>query len=169
MVGIVVAVVAAVALAFCGCLGVGGALVGRHLPGPAVDDDTSYDADDPYYYEEEGEDPVPAWTPPTPSQPASPAASPSSSRGRYAVTYEVTGPGEANLQWYDANGEFIRQEGVRLPWRQRIRTDDLGRVMVIAANLTDGGTIRCSTTVTGRTPVTDAGEWQATCTGRSAS
>ncbi|SCE87403.1 membrane protein [Micromonospora purpureochromogenes] len=163
MVGIVIAVVAVLVLGVCGCLGVGSVLVGRYTP---TADDPYYDDPDPYYdgdYDEES--PYPTWTPPTPSEPATAAATPSTGRGRIVVSYEVTGKGRGDIQYYDANGEFIRLEGVRLPWRQQIRTDDPERVLVMAWNNADEGRVTCSARVGDRRPVTDAGEpgYQVSC------
>ncbi|MBM0260850.1 MmpS family transport accessory protein [Micromonospora sp. 4G55] len=165
--GIVIAVVAVLVLGVCGCVGVGSALVGRYSP---TADEPYYDPD-PYYSDDYDEDaPESTWSPPPPVQPSTPAATPSRGRGRFAVTYEVTGQGTADVQYYDANGDFIRLDGVRLPWRKKIRTDDANRVIVIASKTdNDGRTIGCSTTVAGRAPVTDSVDgwgWQVTCAGR---
>ncbi|WP_346538228.1 MmpS family transport accessory protein [Micromonospora sp. DPT] len=163
VVGIVIAVVAVLVLGVCGCVGVGSALVGRYTP---TADEPYYDDPDPYYdddYDEESA--APTWTPPTPSEPATAAATPSTGRGRFVVSYEVTGEGRGDVQYYDANGEFIRLEGVRLPWRQQIRTDDPERVLVMAWNNADEGRVTCSARVGDRRPVTHAGEpgYQVSC------
>ncbi|TDB73320.1 hypothetical protein E1165_17560 [Micromonospora sp. KC723] len=150
VVGIVAAALAVLVLGFCGCLGAGNALLGWYAPEPVAED--PYDG-----YDDGEEDEDPTWTPPALSQPATPATTPSGGPGRYPVSYEVTGTGRADIQYYDANGDFIRLEGVRLPWRERIRTDDPNRVVVIAGG-DDTGPIRCSAQVGGRTPVTEAGE-----------
>ncbi|MDH6460992.1 hypothetical protein M2302_001158 [Micromonospora sp. A200] len=168
VVGIVIAVLAVLVLGVCGCLGVGTMLVGSYAPGPAADE-PYYDDPDPYYdgdYDEES--PFPTWTPPTPSEPATAAATPSTGRGRIVVSYEVTGKGRGDIQYYDANGEFIRLEAVPLPWRQKIRTDDPNRVLVMASSTDDEGSVACSTRVGDRAPVTDAGlpGYQVTCGNR---
>ena len=84
------------------------------------------------------------------------------------MTYEVTGKGRGDIRYYDANGEFIRLDGVRLPWRVKIRTDDPSRVMVMADNTEYETPIACSVRVGDRRPVTDEHPlgYQVTCTGR---
>ncbi|WP_165945734.1 MmpS family transport accessory protein [Micromonospora sp. KC606] len=147
MVGILVAVVAVLVLGFCGCLGVGSTLLGRYAPEPVAED--PYDGYDDEVY--------PTWAPPAPSQPATPASTPSGGPGRYPVSYEVAGTGRADIQYYDANGDFIRLEGVRLPWRGKIRTDDPNRVVVTARG-DESVAVRCSAQVGDRAPVTQTGE-----------
>ncbi|OWU98040.1 hypothetical protein B5D80_30640 [Micromonospora wenchangensis] len=159
MVGIVVAVVVVLALVGCACFCGGGALLGGTGPDTATED--------PYgrgYYDDE---PEPSWSPPQPFQPSAPATRPADGPGRYPVTYEVTGTGPVDLQFYDGDGYFIQQEKVRLPWRMELRTDDPNRVLVSAAR-SDGnpGGFRCATTVGGRPRVTDVAgpdDWRVQC------
>ncbi|MEH0984481.1 MmpS family transport accessory protein [Micromonospora sp. CPCC 205556] len=157
-----VGVVVALTLAVCGCLGVGGVLLGRYAD-PVAEEPYP----DPYDYEEE-DVPEATWTPPPPVQPAQPAVTPSTGAGRFGVRYEVTGATRADIQYYDANGDFIHLEAVPLPWRRSIRTDDPNRVIVIATAEDDGRRVRCSTTVAGRPPVVETAEgsgWRVTCAG----
>ncbi|WP_243706506.1 MmpS family transport accessory protein, partial [Micromonospora sp. KC721] len=143
--GIVIAVVAVLALGICACLGAASVLVGRFGSEPV--------AEDPYH---DGYDEQDSWTPAAPSQPT-PATTPSGGPGRYPVSYEVTGTGRGNIQYYDANGDFIRLESVRLPWREKIRTDDPNRVIVIATGDGDGA-LSCTARIGDRAPVTQVGE-----------
>ncbi|WKU02439.1 hypothetical protein [Micromonospora sp. HUAS LYJ1] len=159
VVGIVVAVVVVLVLVGCACFCGGGILLGGTGPDAATED--------PYgrgYYDDE---PEPSWSPPQPFQPSAPATRPADGPGRYPVTYEVTGTGPVDLQFYDGDGYFIQQERVRLPWRMELRTDDPNRVLVSAAR-SDGnpGGFRCATTVGNRPRVTDVAgpdDWRVQC------
>ncbi|MFJ6195666.1 MmpS family transport accessory protein [Micromonospora sp. NPDC092111] len=166
VVGIVVAVVAVLAVGLCGCLGVGGLLLGRYAPEPVAEEPYGDPFDDGYPEAE----PEPSWSPPQPYQPSAPATKPSGGPGRYPVTYEVTGTGPVDIQYYDGDGYFIQQDRVRLPWRMKIRTDDPNRVLVTARRTAgNDGAFRCTTTLAGRPPVTRvAGEdfWLVECHGR---
>ncbi|MEV4841679.1 hypothetical protein AB0K20_00350 [Micromonospora matsumotoense] len=157
-----IAVVVVLVLGFCACLCGGSTLLGDIAPDSATED--PYDRG---YYDD---DPEPSWSPPQPFQPSAPATRPADGPGRYAVTYEVTGTGPVDLQFYDGDGYFIQQEKVRLPWRMELRTDDPDRVLVSAARADDnGGGFRCATTVAGRPRVTDAvgpDGWRVQCHAR---
>ncbi|WP_238454768.1 MmpS family transport accessory protein [Micromonospora sp. ATA51] len=107
---------------------------------------------------------------PTPTPSGRPAATPSSGPGRFAVAYEVTGQGPANIQYYDADGYLVELDRVRLPWHTTIRTDDPSRASVMANKGDDKGgrTIACAMTVNGGRPVTESVDdrgWRVGCGG----
>ncbi|MGV9807950.1 MmpS family transport accessory protein [Micromonospora chersina] len=124
VVPVVVTVVIALVLAFCGCVGLG-------VLGSFVDDSTtSGQPYDPEFDEPDGglaDDPTP-----TAAAPPVPATTPSGGRGRYTVVYEVTGTGAANVDFYDANGDFLHVDGMRPPWRLAFTTNDRKHLQIVA-------------------------------------
>ncbi|MFG2102135.1 MmpS family transport accessory protein [Micromonospora echinaurantiaca] len=147
VVGVVVAVTTVLAFGLCACLGVAGLIYSADTPYP--DDPYAQETYDPYYDYEEPE----TW--PTQTRPTvRPALTPSDGPGEVTVVYEVTGRGPADLEYYDANGDFIQVEQVTLPWRRSLRMHDAGRVMVLA-NHGQQDRISCRITVDGRTVATD--------------
>ncbi|MBO4162523.1 MmpS family transport accessory protein [Micromonospora antibiotica] len=157
--GIVAAVVVVLVLVVCACFCGGGRLLGSSGPDAA----TAEPYDNGYYDDE----PEPSWSPPQPLQPPAPATAPADGPGPYPVTYEVTGTGSVDLQFYDGDGYFIRQDKVRLPWRMTLRVDDPNRVLVSATRSGGNpGGFRCTTTVGTRPRVTDVAgpdDWQVQC------
>ncbi|MDO3702529.1 MmpS family transport accessory protein [Micromonospora sp. C28SCA-DRY-2] len=157
VVGVVVAVATVLAFGLCACLGIAGLVYSADTPYP--DDPYAQETYDPYYDYEEPQ----VW--PTQARPTvRPALTPSDGPGRVTVVYEVTGRGPADLEYYDANGDFIQVEQVTLPWRRSLRMPSAERVMVLA----DHGQpdrISCRITVDGRTVATDEGAYGVNCTG----
>ncbi|MEU1684448.1 MmpS family transport accessory protein [Micromonospora sp. NPDC005707] len=126
---VVVTVVIALVLAFCGCVGLG-------VLGSFVDDSATSgqpyepDFDEPGFGEPDG---GPGGEPtPTEAAPPVPATTPSGGRGRFTVVYEVTGTGAANVDFYDANGDFLHVDGMQPPWRLAFTADDRKRVQIVA-------------------------------------
>jgi hypothetical protein len=160
-----VAAGAVVVLGICACLSFADRLVGTadehdperpfaHLPRP--------------YQQTTGggwptAEPAPTTPPATPARTVAPARTPSDGPGTVTVVYEVTGRGPADVEFYDANGDFVQAEGVTLPWRMRLRTHDAERVMVVVTGPDRNGMIGCRVTVDGRTVARDGGRWQVNC------
>ncbi|MET7968004.1 MmpS family transport accessory protein [Micromonospora sp. NPDC005305] len=143
---VVVTVVIALVLAVCGCVGFG-------VLGSFVDDSATsgqpYDPgfDDPGFGEPDG---GLAGEPTDPAPPV-PATTPSGGRGRFTVRYEVTGTGAANVQFYDANGDFLNVDGVQPPWRLAFTANDRQRVQIVALaedQRNDG--VTCRITIDGK-------------------
>lgn len=156
----IVAVVTVVVLGLCACLGVAGFAYYR-TEQPYPDDPYAEETYDPYYDYEEEEPQV--W--PTQARPTvRPALTPSDGPGEVTVVYEVTGRGPADLEYYDANGDFIQVEQVTLPWRRSMRMHDAERVMVLA-NHGQESRISCRITVDGRTVAQDDRVYWVNCTG----
>ena len=169
-------VFAAVALAVCGFLGVAGLLV--NLPAhpfgepravePRPEEPTTADeSEDQDAEADQGGSPA---ANPTPTR--KPAATPSSGPGRFAVAYEVTGQGAANILYVDErpDGYPVELHDVRLPWRTKISIDDPGRASLWANKGDDKGgrTIACAMTVNGGRPVTESADdraWRVSCGG----
>jgi hypothetical protein len=127
-VAVVVTVVVALVLAFCGCVGLG--VLGSFVDGS---DSSGQPYDDPEFggpgFGEPDDGVAEETTEPTPP---APATTPSGGRGRFAVTYEVTGTGAANIQFYDADGEFLQFDRVQPPWRLTLTADNRERVQIVA-------------------------------------
>ncbi|MFI7487253.1 MmpS family transport accessory protein [Micromonospora echinaurantiaca] len=157
VVGVVVAVTTVLAFGLCACLGVAGLIYSADTPYP--DDPYAQETYDPYYDYEEPE----TW-PTQPRPTVRPALTPSDGPGEVTVVYEVTGRGPADLEYYDANGDFIQVEQVTLPWRRSLRMHDAGRVMVLASH-GQPDRISCRITVAGRTVATDERAYWVNCTG----
>ncbi|MCP3784215.1 MmpS family protein [Micromonospora sp. A3M-1-15] len=154
VVPVVVTVVIALVLAFCGCVGLG-------VLGSFVDDSTtSGQPYDPEFDEPDGglaEDP-------TDAAPPVPATTPSGGPGRFTVRYEVGGTGAVDIQFYDANADFLQIDGVPPPWRLAFTANDRERVQIIASP-TGSGEASCRITINGKVVSQDSGEWGATCFG----
>ncbi|WP_141561963.1 hypothetical protein [Micromonospora sp. WMMA1996] len=107
MVGLVVTVVAALVLAFCGCVGLG-------VLGAFVDDSTSAGEpyDDPYLDDPYLDDPDGIADEPTPTVPVT---TPSGGPGRFTVVYEVTATGPVDVQFYDAGENLLHLDDVASP------------------------------------------------------
>ncbi|MEU4644881.1 MmpS family transport accessory protein [Micromonospora sp. NPDC023814] len=161
-----VAAGAVVVVGICACLGLADRLVS---PVDEGDPDRPL-AHLPYPYQQPAgggwptAEPAPT-TPPSamPARTVAPARTPSDGPGTVTVVYEVTGRGPADVEYYDANGDFVQTEGVTLPWRMRLRAHDAERVMVLATGPDRNSTIGCRITVDGRAAAEDAGRWQVTC------
>ncbi|MGW0216497.1 MmpS family transport accessory protein [Micromonospora chokoriensis] len=103
----------------------------------------------------------------TPSK--QPITRPTSGPAPVTVVYEVTGAGEADIAFFDAESDLIHVDGAKLPWRITIRTSGKSRVMV-EARWSDDEVERpldCTVTVTGsgKPAVTKAqGYWSTSCT-----
>ncbi|MCO1598318.1 MmpS family protein [Micromonospora sp. RHAY321] len=165
MVGIVVAVVAAVTLALCGCLCAAGPLIGLLAPDPVAEDPY----DDGPFDDDRWSPPTtaPTTTAPTPSK--KPITRPTSGPAPVTVVYEITGNGEADISYYDAESDLIHVDRAKLPWRTTIRTSGQSRVMVEAiwSDIDNNGPLDCTLTMTGSgSPVVDRtlGYWMTTCT-----
>lgn len=135
------------------------------MPGDAPSPDAPAEVDS--WYADDTDPRAP--DPPAPGRPASPAATPSTGPGRDSVVYEATGQGRADVLYVDANGDPVWLDGVRLPWRTRIRTDHADRLMVQVNRTDDSGpTIACSLRVNAAQPVTEEATsigWRASCFG----
>ncbi len=154
VVAVVVTVVVALVLAFCGCVGLG-------VLGSFVDDSaTSGQPYDPEFDEPDGG----LAGDPTEGAPPIPATTPSGGRGRFTVVYEATGAGTVDVQFYDANAAFLQVDGVRSPWRLAFTANDRERVQIIASP-TDSGEASCRITIDGKVVSQDSGEYGATCFG----
>ncbi|SBT47643.1 MmpS family transport accessory protein [Micromonospora auratinigra] len=157
-VAIVLGVVAALVLSVCGCLG------GLTVLGMATGD--SGNSADPYddsWPEPEGTGPDDFSEEPT-EAPASPAVTPSAGSGRFTVVYEVTGTGPVDVQFYDANADFLQLDEVSSPWRLTFTANDRERVQIIASP-GDSGEVTCRITINGKVVSRDSGEYGATCFG----
>ncbi|MFI7604055.1 MmpS family transport accessory protein [Micromonospora sp. NPDC049366] len=95
-----------------------------------------------------------------------PATTPSGAPGTVHVAYEVTGAGLVDLEYYDANGDFVQEAEVPLPWRLNLRVRTADRVMVLAHRYPADGPVSCRITVDGRTVEEVRGsQWGASCFG----
>ncbi|MFI7604054.1 MmpS family transport accessory protein [Micromonospora sp. NPDC049366] len=153
--------VAVAAVLLLGAAGFGGYAASGDEPSP----DASPEVDSWYADETDPRSP----DPPAPSRAATPASTPSTGPGRDSVVYEATGQGRADVLYVDANGEPVWLDGVRLPWRTRIRTDHADRLMVQVNRTDDSGpVIACSLRVNAARPVTEEATsigWRASCFG----
>ncbi|MET8309826.1 MmpS family transport accessory protein [Micromonospora sp. NPDC005173] len=157
-------------LTVCGCFCVGGLLLSEGAPDPVASDpyDGPYGDDDGWAAPTaEPTTVVPTTTAPTPTK--KPITSPTSGPAPVTVVYEVTGAGEADISYYDAESDLIHVDRAKLPWRTTIRTNGQSRVMVEATWPGDVGDkpIDCTVTVTGAgKPVINKteGYWRTTCT-----
>ena len=139
-VAIVLTVIVAVVLAFCGCVGLG-------VLGSFVDDPGA--SGEPYDPEFDGLDAGPTDEPADEASPV-PATTPSGGPGRLTVVYEVTGSGAANVQFYDANGVFRYANRVQPPWRLAFTANDRKHLQIVAlaADQSKDG-VTCRITVDG--------------------
>ncbi|MFG1897193.1 MmpS family transport accessory protein [Micromonospora zamorensis] len=145
----------ALVLAVCGCLCAGGFLLDRPGSEPI--------ADEPWVVPDDGwtapttrapipERPSPA--PPTPSK--QPVNRPTSGPATVTVVYEVTGSGEADIAYFDAESDLIHIDSAKLPWRTTIRTNGQSRVRLEAdwVDMEYHGLLECTVTISGTgTPV----------------
>ncbi|MGY0002865.1 MmpS family transport accessory protein [Micromonospora sp. I033] len=154
VVAVVVTVVIALVLAFCGCVGLG-------VLGSFVDDSTT--SGQPYDPEFDEPGGGLAGEPTDGVRPV-PATTPSGGRGRFTVVYEVTGTDAVDVQFYDANADFLQFDGVPPPWRLAFTANDRERVQIIASP-TDSGEASCRITIDGKVVSQDSGEYGATCFG----
>ncbi|MET8087813.1 MmpS family transport accessory protein [Micromonospora sp. NPDC005237] len=173
VVGIVVAVVAALTLAVCGCFCVAGPLVGQFVGEPVAED--PYDTGP---FDDDGWPPSVAPEPTAPTDPETttagptkkPITQPTSGPAPVTVVYQVSGVGEADIAYYDAESDLIHVDSAKLPWRTTIRTNGQSRVMV-EATWPDGVAekpLDCTITITGAgagKPVIDKsqGYWMTRC------
>jgi hypothetical protein len=98
----------------------------------------------------------------------SPATTPSGGPGRFEVVYEVTGTGTVNVQFYDANGDFLQADGVQPPWRLAFTANDRERVQIVALPGDQGSdAVTCRITIDGKVVSRDssASGAVATCFG----
>ncbi|MFI7428590.1 MmpS family transport accessory protein [Micromonospora sp. NPDC049836] len=137
---VVVTVVVAVVLAFCGCIGLG--VLGSFLNDPGA-------SGEPYHPTFDGPDADPTDEPAGDAAPA-PATTPSGGPGRFTVLYEVTGTGAANVQFYDANGVFRHVNRVAPPWRLALTANDRKHLQIVAlaADQRNDG-VTCRITING--------------------
>ncbi|MFC0503454.1 MmpS family transport accessory protein [Micromonospora costi] len=143
-VGATVAVAAVLVLVLCGALGAVALLRWSDMPspdGPVAEQ--PYDG--PFYEgEDDEEDDEEPW-------PVSPALTASGAPGTTRVVYEVTGDGPVALEYYDANGDFVQEPDVALPWRLDLRKQNADRLMVLAHTSDGQARLTCRITVNGRT------------------
>ncbi|WFE51802.1 MULTISPECIES: MmpS family transport accessory protein [unclassified Micromonospora] len=92
---------------------------------------------------------IPSPASPTPSK--QPITRPTSGPAPVTVVYEVTGSGEADIAYYDAESDLMHVDGATLPWRTTIRTNGKTRVMVEATgpDINNATPIDCTVTITG--------------------
>ncbi|MEU8168146.1 MmpS family transport accessory protein [Micromonospora sp. NPDC049004] len=171
VVGIVAAVVAALVLGACGCFCVGGPLLGQLLPDTVAED--PYDTGP---FDDDGWPPSAAPEPTAPTDPETttatptkkPITRPTSGPAPVTVVYQVSGAGEADIAYYDAESDLIHVDSAKLPWRTTIRTNGQSRIMV-EATWPDGVAekpLDCTITITGvGKPVIDKsqGYWMTRC------
>ncbi|MEV1158147.1 MmpS family transport accessory protein [Micromonospora chokoriensis] len=134
----------------CGCLCAGGFLLDEPGSDPV--------AGEPWVVPDDG------WTGPTTRAPiperSSPAAStpsrqpitrPTSGPAPVTVVYEVTGSGEADIAYFDAESDLIHVDAAKLPWRTTIRTNGQSRVRLEAAriDMEYHGPLGCNVTISG--------------------
>ncbi|MFC8849302.1 MULTISPECIES: MmpS family transport accessory protein [unclassified Micromonospora] len=158
MIGLVIGLAVVLVIGLCGC-----AVVAGILTAAAEDRST---AQDPWYggpYAPDGEDEAVPSPPPEPTR--SPAIRPSGAPGRVSVTYEVTGQGPVDVEFYDSDGDLIQTDDVRLPWRKTFRMTDASRVMVLATSRNRQHRVDCGITVDGRSVAEDGSWWWVNCTG----
>ncbi|MFR9774721.1 MmpS family transport accessory protein [Micromonospora sp. MS34] len=155
-----IAVGVVLVLAFCGCVGLG-------VLSAVVDDPTadSYDGSEGAWPDEPDENGDPDRGLITAVPTRSPAVTPSGGAGRLTVVYEVTGTAPADLEYYDANGDFIQAERVELPWRLKLTTDGTERVMVLTSHSepADTSPLGCRIMVNGKLVAEETNEYGADC------
>lgn len=152
-----ISVATALVLVLCGCLGLGVLASTTDDPygGPA--EGWSTEADDSASTDS-------GLVTAAPSR--SPAVTPSGGTGRLTVVYEVTGTAPAaDLEYYDANGDFIQTERVELPWRLKLTTNGTDRVMVLASHsdYSDPTELSCRILVDGKVVAQETTKYGADC------
>ncbi|WP_233607848.1 MmpS family transport accessory protein [Micromonospora chalcea] len=153
-VGVVVGIVTVLALIVCGC-------VGLAFLGSTMDDGSAAGTgyEEPIYGEP-GD-----WTDDPSAPPARPATTPSGGPGKYTVLYEVTGSeGDAEVQYYDANGDFHQLNLVDSSWRLRFTTNNRERVQIVTMPGSAAG-LTCRITIDGKVVSQKSGRWGVTCFG----
>lgn len=67
------------------------------------------------------------------------------------VVYEVTGSGEADIAYFDAESDLIHVDSAKLPWRTTIRTNGASRVRLEAdwVDMEYQGLLECTVTISG--------------------
>ncbi|MCW3841713.1 MmpS family protein [Micromonospora yasonensis] len=163
---VVISVATVLLLIFCGCVGLG--VLGSFVDDPAGD---SYDGSAESWPDEPAEPGEPEESGDaddglvTAVPTRSPALTPSGGAGRLTVVYEVTGSGVADLEYYDANGDFVQTERVKLPWRLKLTTDGTERVMVLASHsdFMETSRLSCQIQVDGKVVTQNASEYRADC------
>ncbi|MGR6322122.1 MmpS family transport accessory protein [Micromonospora soli] len=141
-----------VVLVFCGCLSMG-------VLGPWYGD--SYDG---HGNGEPGGGATAEAPFPVPSR--HPATQPSGGPGELSVVYEVTGVGPVDLQYYDANGDYIENERVTSPWRLQFTTNRTDRGLMVLAQLSEPNEIdraTCRIIVDGNVVAEDSGVYGGDC------
>ncbi|MDG4835132.1 MmpS family transport accessory protein [Micromonospora sp. WMMD967] len=146
--GIVVAAFVVLVVLACGCLCAGGFLLDEPGSDPV--------AGEPWVVPDDG------WTAPTtrapiaerpsPATPSKqPITRPTSGPAPVTVVYEVSGSGEADIAYFDAESDLIHVDAAKLPWRATIRTNGQTRVMVEATgpDINNATPIDCTVTITG--------------------
>ncbi|MFC0096369.1 MmpS family transport accessory protein [Micromonospora marina] len=152
--GLVIGIVTVLALIVCGCVGL--SFLGRAMDGGSASGERY---DDPFYGEPDG------WADEPTPPPATPATTPSGGPGRFTVLYEVTGSeGEAEVQFYDANGDFHLLDSVDSPWRLRFTTSDRERVQIVTS-AGRAGQVTCRITIDGKVVAQNSGRWGVACFG----
>ncbi|MGY4910663.1 MmpS family transport accessory protein [Micromonospora aurantiaca (nom. illeg.)] len=152
--GLVIGLVTVLAIIVCGCVGL--SFLGRGLDDGTASGDR-YDG--PLYGEPDG------WADEPTAPPATPATTPSGGPGRFTVLYEVTGSeGEAEVQFYDANGDFHQLDSVDSPWRLRFTTSDRERVQIVTS-AGRAGQVTCRITIDGKVVAQNSGRWGVACFG----
>ncbi|MFC3501336.1 MmpS family transport accessory protein [Micromonospora krabiensis] len=151
--GVLIAAATVLVLVVCGAIGAATLIRYAQAPdpgGPVIDQPY---AQPPYVDDDE------PWAEP-------PATTPSGAPGTVRVVYEVTGRGLVDLEYYDANGDFVQEAEVPLPWRLNLRVRTADRVMVLAHRYPEEGPVTCRITVDGRTvEEVRGGQWGASCFG----
>ncbi|WMF04634.1 MmpS family transport accessory protein [Micromonospora robiginosa] len=163
MLGLVITVVVAVVLAFCGCVGLGA--LGGFVNGVTSSGEPY---DEPYVYGPDEPTLTPAAPAPTTPAQAAPATTPSGGPGRFRVVYEVTGTGAANVDFYDANGDFVHVDRMKPPWRLTFTANDRKQVQIVAvADNQQRDGVTCRITIDGKvvSQESTATDWIATCFG----
>lgn len=155
VVGLVIAVVAALVLAVCGCVGLGA--LGGFVDG-ATSSGEPYD--EPYIYGPDEPDLAP-----TTQAPATPVTTPSGGPGRFTVVYEVTGTDDVSVQFYDADGTFHALDAVAAPWRLRFTANDRQKVQLVVGTTEADGGASCRITIDGKVVSRKSGKWGVACFG----
>ncbi|MEU1395866.1 MmpS family transport accessory protein [Micromonospora zamorensis] len=145
----------ALVLAVCGCLCAGGFLLDGSGSEPI--------AEEPWVVPDDGwtapttRAPIPERASPEPPTPSKqPVTRPTSGPAPVTVVYQVTGSGEADIAYFDAESDLIHIDSAKLPWRTTIRTNGQSRVRLEAdwLDVEYHGLLECTVTVTGTdTPV----------------
>ncbi|MFG1889887.1 MmpS family transport accessory protein [Micromonospora sp. NPDC049051] len=111
---------------------------------------------------------VPQAAPPASAPPATASATPGPTWPA-TVVYEATGTGLADIEYFDAAGQFRQLSGRKLPWRLSFVSDgSTQRTVVVTQRTDDAPTMGCRVTIGGvetGPPNISNGGWRATCTG----